>query len=143
MQISDPKLFYKNMEFSGKSDAISFMVEMMQKENYVNENFINEILEREGQASTAFEHIAVPHSLHANANKTGMFVLLNEKRPIIWNDNSVSIVLMFVISKDERAVFHDVYDNLIVLLLDKIKAGIVLESATYMDFIEAIITCYE
>ncbi|MGB4657888.1 MAG: BglG family transcription antiterminator [Mobilitalea sp.] len=142
MQISNPKFFYKNMEFKGKEDAILFMTDIMKKENYVNENFDNEIFEREKQASTAFEHIAVPHSMHMNANKTGMFVLLNEKKPIIWNDNTVNIVMMFAISREERAIFHDVYDNLIVLLLDKSKAVKVAESTTYIDFIEAVIGCY-
>lgn len=142
MQISNPKFFYKNKEFKGKEDAISFMVDIMKKEGYVNENFDNEIFEREKQASTAFEHIAVPHSMHMNANKTGMFVLLNEKKPIIWNEQPVSIVMMFAISRDERAIFHDVYDNLIVLLLDKSNAVKVAESAAYIDFIEAVIGCF-
>lgn len=142
MQISNPEFFYKNKEFQGKEDAILFMADIMKKEGYVNENFDKEIFEREKQASTAFEHIAVPHSMHMNANKTGMFVLLNEKKPIIWNENPVSIVMMFAISREERAIFHDVYDNLIVLLLDKSNAVKVAESVAYIDFIEAVIGCF-
>nr|WP_314458874.1 BglG family transcription antiterminator [uncultured Clostridium sp.] len=142
MQISNPLFFYKNKEFEGKEEAISFMVDIMQKEGYVNANFAEEIFEREKQSSTAFEHIAVPHSMHMNANKTGMFVLLNEKKPISWNENSVSIVMMFAISREERAIFHDVYDNLIVLLIDKSNAVKVLESAGYIDFIESVVGCF-
>ncbi|MFW6678991.1 BglG family transcription antiterminator [Lacrimispora sp. AGF001] len=142
MQISNPLFFYKNKEFEGKEEAISFMVDIMQKEGYVNSNFEQEIFEREKQSSTAFEHIAVPHSMYMNANKTGMFVLLNEKKPINWNDNFVSIVMMFAISREERAIFHDVYDNLIVLLIDKPNAVKVLESAGYIDFIESVISCF-
>ena len=142
MQISNPEFFYKNREFSGKEEAILFMADIMKKEGYVDENFDTEIFERERQASTAFDHIAVPHSLQMNAKKTGMFVLLNEKKPIIWNENPVSIVFMFAVSREERAIFHDVYDNLIVLLLDKTNAVKVVESATYIDFIEAVIGCF-
>jgi lichenan operon transcriptional antiterminator len=49
-----------------------------------------------------------------------MFVLLNEKKPLEWDKHQVSIVLLFAINEDERGIFHDVYDNLIVLLLKKI-----------------------
>lgn len=142
MQISNPRFFYKNKEFMKKEDAILFMVDTMEKEGYVNANFADEIFEREKQSSTAFEHIAVPHSMHMNANKTGMFVLLNEKKPIMWNENPVSIVMMFAISREERAIFHDVYDNLIVLLIDKANAVKVLESAAYIDFIEGVVGCF-
>ena len=142
MQISNPRFFYKNKEFESKEDAILFMVDFMEKEGYVNANFAEEIFEREKQSSTAFEHIAVPHSMHMNANKTGMFVLLNEKKPIIWNENPVSIIMLFAISREERAIFHDVYDNLIVLLIDKPNAVKVLESAAYIDFIEAVVGCF-
>lgn len=55
-----------------------------------------------------------------NAKKSGMFVLLNEKKPLEWDKHQVSIVLLFAINEDERGIFHDVYDNLIVLLLKKI-----------------------
>ncbi|MGC6177267.1 BglG family transcription antiterminator [Lacrimispora sp. 38-1] len=142
MQISNPCFFYKNKEFVNKEDAILFMVDTMEKEGYVNANFAEEIFEREKQSSTAFEHIAVPHSMHMNANKTGMFVLLNEKKPIMWNEKPVSIVMMFAISREERAIFHDVYDNLIVLLIDKPNAVKVLESDAYIDFIEAVVGCF-
>ncbi|RKD30492.1 hypothetical protein BET01_07335 [Lacrimispora algidixylanolytica] len=143
MQISNPRFFYKDKEFKGKEDAILFMVNVMKKEGYIKDDFAKEIFEREKQSSTAFEHIAVPHSMHMNANKTGMFVLLNEKKPISWNENSVSIVMMFAISREERAIFHDVYDNLIVLLIDKSNAVKVLESTAYIDFIEAVVGCFK
>lgn len=119
------------------------MVDVMKEEGYVHEGFENEIFDREKQASTAFEHIAVPHSMQMNAKKTGMFVLLNEKKPILWDGEQVNIVLMFAINREERAIFHDVYDHLIVLLLDKKNAGKVVKSATYIDFIEAVIECFK
>ena len=80
VQISNPKFFYKNVDFKSKEEAVKFMTDIMEKEGYVNSSYYSEIFHRENQASTAFEHIAVPHSMEMNAKKTGMFVLLNEKK---------------------------------------------------------------
>lgn len=142
MQISNPKFFYKNTNFSNKQDAIRFMTDIMEKEDYVDHSFYDEIFDRENQASTAFEHIAVPHSMKMSANKTAMFILLNEKKPIEWNNNFVSVVLLFAINKEDRAIFQDVYDNLIVLLLEKTNASKVTECNTYIEFIEEVVKCF-
>lgn len=141
MEISNPKFFYKNVNFSSKQEAIRFIIDIMEKEGYVNSFYYDEVFDRENQASTAFEHIAVPHSMKMSANKTGMFVLLNEKKPIKWDKHLVSIVLLFAIREDDRAVFHDVFDNLIVLLLEKNNATKVTRCNTYIEFIEAVVEC--
>ncbi|MDR1966500.1 MAG: PTS sugar transporter subunit IIA [Synergistaceae bacterium] len=143
MQISNPKFFYKNTDLKGKYAAIRFMVDIMEREGYVKPTFFGEVLKRENQASTAFGHISVPHSLKMDANKTGMFVLLNEKKPVQWDDNSVSIILLLAINADERELFYYVYDNLIVLLLEKTNAAKVTACNTYIEFIEAIVECFQ
>lgn len=143
MQISNPEFFYKNQDFASKEEAVRFMTDIMEKEGYVSQTFYQDVFSREKQASTAFEHIAVPHSMRMDAKHTGMFVLLNEKKPIEWNHDFVSIVLLFAINKEERAVFHDVYDNLIVSLLEKTNAVKVTASNTYIEFIEAVVGCVE
>lgn len=142
MQISNPKFFYKNQEFKNKQEAVRFMTEIMKQEGYVSDNYYNDIFDRENQASTAFGHIAVPHSMKMNANKTGMFVLLNERKPLEWDRHLVSIVILLAVNEDERAIFHDVYDNLIVLLLEKNNASKVTGSRTYIEFIEAVVECF-
>ncbi len=142
MEISNPKFFYKNMDFKNKQETIRFMTDIMIKEGYVNNSYYDEVFDREKRASTAFGHIAVPHSMKANANKTGMFVLLNEKKPLKWDNNYINIVLLFAINEDEREIFHDVYDNLIVLLLEKQNAAKITGCNTYIEFIEAVINCF-
>lgn len=143
MQISNPQFFYKNMEFKDKEEAVRFMTNIMEQEGYVGDTYYKDVFDRENQASTAFGHIAVPHSMKMNAVKTGMFVLLNEKKPLGWDKNQVNIVLLFAINEDERAIFHDVYDNLIVLLLEKDNASKVTGCNTYIEFIEAVVECFQ
>lgn len=142
MQISNPKFFYKNIDLNNKREVIKFMTNKMVQEGYVKPSFYDEIFYRENQASTAFGHIAVPHSMKMNAKKTGMFVLLNVKKPISWNNQLVNIVLMFAINKNEKVVFHEVYDNLIVLLLERDNVMQLIKCNDYNEFIERVIECY-
>lgn len=141
-QISNPKFFYKNKAFSNEKEAIEFMVDIMHKENYVDEHYLEEVFVRERQSSTAFGNIAVPHSLKMCAKKTGLFVLLNEK-PFPWGEHLVNIVLLFTINKEDRALFYDIFDNLVVLLLESPYASKVTQCKTYEEFIDVILSCYE
>jgi Transcriptional antiterminator len=142
MEISNPKLFYKNLELKNRQEAIRYMTDIMIQEGYVSESYYQEVFDRENQASTAFGHIAVPHSMKMNAYKTGMFILINEKKPLKWGKHYVNIVLLFAINEDQREIFHDVYDNLIVLLLEKPNAAKITGCNTYIEFIEAVIECF-
>ncbi|HWQ77568.1 MAG TPA: PTS sugar transporter subunit IIA [Anaerovoracaceae bacterium] len=142
LQISNSRFFCKNANFHSKEEAIRYMTDIMEKEGYVNNAYYDEIFDREKQSSTAFEHIAVPHSMKMNAHKTGMFILLNEKKPLDWGENPVNIVLLFAVNKDERAIFHDVFDNLIVLLLEKANAAKVIGCNSYTEFVEAVLECF-
>jgi len=142
VQISDATLFGKNLNFPNREEAICHMVKSMEQKQYVEREFIDEVFEREHHSSTAFGCIAVPHSLRMNAKKTGVFILLNDK-PIPWDNQScgVNIVLMFAIARSDRAIFHEVFDNLVVLLLENLNSSRVLRCNTYDEFIDVIIDC--
>lgn len=142
MQISNPDFYCKNAVYHNKEEALRFMVDIMEKEGYVNQSFYEEVLDREKQSSTAFDLIAVPHSMKMNSPKTGMFILINQHPPIPWGEKSVNIVLLFAVNKDERAIFHEIFDKLITLLLDKQNLTRVLSSNSYIEFIESVIECF-
>jgi lichenan operon transcriptional antiterminator len=138
--ISSPVLFARNKTFENKEAVIWYMADMMIRHGFVEDTFTDEVLSREHSFSTAYGNIAVPHSMKMNAKKTGMFVLLTDK-PIPWGNNFVNIVLLFSISKESHNLFYDVFDNLVVLLLDPENAKKVMECDNYEDFITAIIGC--
>jgi lichenan operon transcriptional antiterminator len=75
-----------------------------------------------------------------NAKKTGMFVLLSDK-PIPWGESAVNIVLLFSVSKESRSLFYDIFDNLIVLLLETPNKIKVMGCNTYESFVETVINC--
>ncbi|MBE7722465.1 BglG family transcription antiterminator [Lacrimispora indolis] len=142
IQIASEELFCKNPEVKDQKEALSFMVNCMEQAEYVEPGFIDQVLEREEHSSTSFGHIAVPHSLKMDAHKTGMFVMLSN-RPIPWGEHMVRIILLFSVNREDRAVFHEVFDNLVVLLLETIHADRILKCDSYEEFIDTIVECFQ
>ncbi|OPJ62580.1 BglG family transcription antiterminator [Clostridium oryzae] len=84
--IFNKSLFQKDREFQNEKEAIDFMCSEMEAQGYINPYFKQEVFEREAMSSTAFNGIAIPHSMHMNAIRTGMFVVVNE--PVFIIDSS-------------------------------------------------------
>lgn len=139
--ISDPALFSRNMPFKNEAEAIRFMSGKLCEAGYVDENFTESVLERELRYSTAYGAVAVPHSMKMTAKKTKMYVALSEK-PVSWGEGKVNIMLLFSISKEERGKFYEIFDNLIVLLLESQNAARIMRCKSYEEFIATIIQCY-
>lgn len=140
LQITSPELFCKNGDMANQEQALSYMVRALEHNGYVDDGFMDEVKDREAHSSTAFGRLAVPHSLKMEANRTGMYILLSDK-PIVWGEHMVNVVLLFAINRQDRELFHEIFDNLIVLLLEYHSLEKVLESGSYEEFIEAILTC--
>ena len=140
--IADPRLFEKNPGLQTREETIPHMTGILQELGYVDGKYITDVLEREKDSPTAFGQLAVPHSFRMNAVRTGMSVLLSDK-PIDWGGQMVNVVLMFAVNKEERGIFHNIFDNLIVLLLENRNLSRALKSADYDEFIENIIECVE
>jgi lichenan operon transcriptional antiterminator len=138
--ITSPDIFCKNKTFANEDEAIRRLSEIMIREGYAEAGFSEEVLAREHSYSTAYENIAVPHSMQMNAKKTGMFVLLSDK-PIPWGESAANIVLLFSVNKESRSLFYDIFDNLIVLLLEAHNKIKVMECDTYERFIETVVNC--
>jgi lichenan operon transcriptional antiterminator len=139
-QISGPEIFCKNKTFANEDDAIRYISDIMIREGYAEDGFGGDVLLREYSYSTAYGSIAVPHSMQMSAKKTGMFFLLTDK-PILWGRNLVNIVLLFSINKENRSLFHSIFDNLIALLLETPNKIKIMDCDTYESFIKAVIDC--
>ena len=141
MQMYNPRFFCKNDVPNNKSEVIKFMTNIMEEEGVVTQEYYKEVIRRENQASTAFGNIAVPHSMKMNALKTRMFVMLNSENPIDWDGCSVNVVLLFAICEDEKQVFHDVFDKIVVLLLEQENIMKVKNTDSYLEFANTLVDC--
>ena len=139
-QISNPAIFFMDMPFNNEDEVIRYMSAIMTENGYVEKTFCGEVLERERSYSTAYGNISVPHSMRLNAKKTGMAVMIN-KKPIPWGKHEVNVVLLFSIQRETRSLFYDIFDNLIVLLLEAANVTKIMSCKTHEEFIKNIINC--
>lgn len=139
-RITSPEMFCNNQTSFNQEEVLKVMITEMEKLGYVSPDFIEEVRERERHSSTAFGRLAVPHALELTAYKTGIYIM-NSEKPIEWGEHVVNLILLFAINRDDRVMFHEIFDNLVVLLLENQNLDLVLKSKSYDEFIDAILSC--
>ncbi len=137
LSVTSDKFFYKNPECDGKDSLIVRMVNDLLDKGVVGYDFLDDVFYREKISSTAFNQIAVPHTLTMNANQTMISIALFDK-PFDWGGKKISIVFMFAIHPEDRKMFHFIFDNLISLLLNEENVRLLKDCDTYEEFIEKI-----
>ena len=80
----------------------------------VTAEFFPHVLEREYASSTAFESIAIPHSVYMEAQRTIISIAVF-KEGIFWDNRRVHVVLLAAINEVDRHRFTDIYEGLISL----------------------------
>ena len=108
-------LFYIcTQEITNSTTAIEFLAKNLFEMGYVDESFAAKVMEREKAASTAFNDVAIPHSIEMDSAKTSVSVLIC-KDGLPWGGQIVHIVLLMSISKTNHAEFSRLYEALVTL----------------------------
>ena len=84
----------KNME-----SAVKAMVQPLLEEDFVTEEYLQSVLEREEMSSTSLNHIALPHGNPAMVQNTRL-VIGRMNHPILWDDSKVSCAFLFAVSAE-------------------------------------------
>lgn len=84
----------KNME-----SAVKAMVQPLLEEDFVTEEYLQSVLEREEMSSTSLNHIALPHGNPAMVQNTRL-VIGRMNHPILWDDSKVSCAFLFAVSSE-------------------------------------------
>lgn len=134
-----PELFEKKNNLNNHEKCINYMVKKPIKLNYVDENFKDEVLEREKMSSTAFGNFAIPHAMKMHAKKTGLNILISDK-PILWNEHPVNLVIMMCFNKNERYIFNEIYDPITMILSEPENVKKILNAKDYEDFIQIMVS---
>ncbi len=140
LEISSPAMFSLNQAFTDEYAAIAFMADKMVGQGYAGESFLDSVYARERSYSTAYGDVAVPHSLQMDAKKTGMYICINE-RPVPWGERHVRVMLLFSVNRDDKSTFYEVFENLIVSLLEPENVKRVASCKTYDQFVNTILHC--
>lgn len=84
----------KNME-----SAIRAMVQPLQEEDFVTEEYMQSVLSREEMSSTSLNYIALPHGNPAMVQNTRL-VIGRMNQPLLWDDSKVSCAFLFAVSAE-------------------------------------------
>lgn len=134
-----PEFFEKKKNLKTEKDCIHYMVKKMVAHGYVDDNFKNEIIEREKMSSTAFSGFAIPHAMKMYAHKTGINIIISEE-PILWNGQAVNLVLMLCFNINERYIFNEIFDPITMILSEADNIKKIISSNTYEDFIHNFVS---
>ena len=141
-QLFLPFMFEKIEGFSSASACIRSMCSRLQKHGFADDRLYDEIMEREHMSSTAFDHFAIPHSTYMRSKKTIINILIS-KKPIFWNNNQVSIVILMCFHKHDRKLFQSVYETISSVLIERENVKKLTACNSYDEFIETFVSMVE
>lgn len=111
-------LFFRNMYFSDKYEALRFLAKQVVQKGYAPEELVEAVVERENFSSTCFfNKFAIPHALENIAYETRICTLIND-RPMIWDDQKIKVVILIASCDEDYLNFKPLYTSLIKLLKD-------------------------
>ncbi|CCQ92692.1 Mannitol-specific phosphotransferase enzyme IIA component [[Clostridium] ultunense Esp] len=112
----------KNIILSGKAsnkeEAIKEVADILITNNYVSEEYLDKMYEREESVSTYIgNYLAIPHGVDSSAyvNKTGLAFIRYDK-PIDWDENKVYFVIG-IASKNDNHI--DILSKIAILFSDE------------------------
>lgn len=130
-------LFFCKHHEMEKKEAINLLADNLLNKEFVNDDFKAQVIMRDEAASTAFNKIAIPHSVEMNSYKTCVSVLI-DKKGILWDNNIVYVVLMIAINKQDRREFKSLYESLVVLFSEDYNVNLFRECETFESFQNAL-----
>lgn len=125
-----PTLFFTDMEFNSKEEAIVFMCRNLKEQGYVGEAFAESVMQREAIAPTAFEPgFAFAHAMENNAECTAVCVCFL-KNKLAWGEHNVKIIFLFAMAATWNHTIIPVYN---VMIDNLFKANTIQKLAKIND----------
>ncbi|MXQ52691.1 BglG family transcription antiterminator [Shimazuella alba] len=132
----DEELFMKNVYLDSDEAYIAFMSKLLYEKGYVSQDYGKSVLERERMSSTAFNNnVAVPHSMHMNAAKTGICIIILD-RPVNWGKEKVQVIVMISINRQQRELFSPFFEGVINILSEWKNVHELIKAKDYDDFMD-------
>ena len=105
------------------------------EQGVVEKDFKKLLKQRENLSSTAFDKVAIPHSLNMTARKSRGFIIINPKG-IKWSDdNRVYLVIALAIDPNNKQLFRNVFDELSDIITNIDNVVKLINSQNYGEFI--------
>ncbi|MDE6951218.1 MAG: PRD domain-containing protein, partial [Lachnospiraceae bacterium] len=138
-----PDMFYFDTDGPKTRDDIIHRLYLLLKDRHcVNHYFYENVLRREKSATTAFDTVAIPHSMKMNANKTGIAVAISPSG-IQWESQLVHLVFLIAINEKDSYIFKELYEALILLFSQKEIIHRICTCRTFHDFQKLLLSYVE
>lgn len=103
------------IEEKDMESAIKAMVQPLQEEDFVTEEYMQSVLSREEMSSTSLNYIALPHGNPAMVHNTRLMIGRMDQ-PLLWDDSKVSCAFLFAVSsemlKEKPMLFNTFYQTM-------------------------------
>lgn len=133
------KLFWIINDNVSKDGILNMTSRQMRTLNAVNEDFIEQIKERDEIGTTVFNNIAIVHPMDFSSPQTKITTILSENG-IKWNDSTANIIFIISISEDHKDDFRNIYENLMEFLSEKNKLEFVIKAKNLEDFYNRLLS---
>ncbi|MFV0380908.1 MAG: BglG family transcription antiterminator [Breznakia sp.] len=111
-------LFFVNEQLNTKDVVLDFLFEHLKEQDIVNNSFCSSVLVREALTPTCINNkYAVPHAMEFIAKRTNICVFINPNG-IQWDDQTVKIVFLSAINKNNIINLRIIYDFIIDMVSD-------------------------
>ena len=135
----DESLYLKDPDFKDGVVAVNAMCERLVELGYVDDDFHEDILDREKLSTTAFNDVAVPHTLTSVSTKKSFIYVAIFSKGIQWTDHkAVHFVAMIGINNNSRKIFSKFFDQLIKLLDNQVTLQKLINTNSFDEFYYAL-----
>lgn len=132
-------LFFTDMEFKDKQEILEFMTDAMVEKGYINQEIKQSIFKREEMSTTELGSlVAIPHALFNDMQEAAVSVMVL-KKPVIWENEKVQVVLMLNIPQSKYDVWEVVFKNLYQFLIGNSGVAKLVRHPCYGQFIKDLL----
>lgn len=131
-------LFIPGLEAKDEYDVINKMCSMLEDRDYVDDDFKKLVVTREKISSTSYGNlVAIPHAI--NKKDIGIKIATSIlKKPIIWGDENVQLVLLLVLPQQMDENFEEFFEELLEFVENKSLVSNLLQTKEFIEFIDYI-----
>lgn len=134
----DERLFFHNLVFSDKYEALRFLTRKAAEYGYAPDSFGEEVLKRERISSTCFmDAFALPHALTFCAFRSALCILSLDTA-LNWDDHQIKFVCLLVLAEQDREHFQPLYQHLVDILCDMQSLSAVTAAPDFASFMEQV-----
>lgn len=135
------ELFFYNMPFHSKEEAILFLCGKLMDLGIVDASFTDKVFEREKLSPSAFANIAIPHPIDMCAKSSSIVtVILPDGMP--WGKNTVNLIFMLAVCDEDTVLFKDIFSFVTDFINNPRNVRSLMNVKDYHGFMDTLLSFF-